>query len=272
MSRHSPPATIIVLNYNTRELLLDCLNGFAREVVEEDWQVVVVDNGSSDGSAGAVQAAFPSVELVRSDRNVGFAAGNNLGLQQARGAALMLLNTDVIVTGTQLNELVTYLEIHPDVGAVSAGLRTRDGEPQAFAYGDDPSLGYILRRGARRLLGRKPLHDWHVAEPIDTDWVSGACLAVRASVYRRIGGLDEQFFLYFEDVDWCRRIRHAGWRIVYNPEVQVIHLGGRSQPERAVANRLYETSLLKFYAKHYGVLARAALKALLPVYRLLISR
>jgi len=105
-------------------------------------------------------------------------------------------------------------------------LRTANGEDQAFAYGDDPTLTYLLRRGSRALLRREPLHGWDVDQPIETQWVSGACVAVRREVIEQVGLLDERFQLYFEDNDWCWRIRQTGWKVIYDPRFTVTHLGG----------------------------------------------
>ncbi len=265
------PASVVILSYNTRELTLDCLAHFAEPILDRGWQVILVDNGSTDGTAEAVAARFPRVQLIPSPENRGYAAGNNRGLRQARGEVVILLNSDVQTTPEALQALVDYLAAHPDVAAVSAGLRTPDGQPQAFAFGDEPRPSYLLRRGLGRLLGRAPLHDWAVDHPVDVDWVSGACLAVRRAALAQVGLLDEGFFLYFEDVDWCLRMRRAGWRVVYHPGIPVVHLGGASEPGRSAANRLYYQSMARFYRKHYGRLWGWAIHALGLGYRLLLG-
>lgn len=272
MSDTAPSAAVILLNYNTCQLLLASLHRICADLLAMGWQVIVVDNGSSDGSAQAVAEHFPQVTLVVSAKNVGFAAGNNLGLQQARGDAVILLNTDVIVTPPQLQALVDFLRHQPDVGAVSPGLRTVDGEPQSFAYGSAPAPLYLVQRGLRRSRRRRPLHDWAIRAPIDADWVSGACLAVRTTAYRQVGGLDERFFLYFEDVDWCTRIRQGGWRVVYNPTIQVIHLGGQSEIKRTVANQFYVNSLRTYYQTYYPYVPARLLDIVLRVYYTLLAR
>lgn len=247
-----PPVSVVLLNYNTRELTLAAMARLAPEADARAWQLVVVDSASTDGSADAIAAAFPSVALIRLAENRGYAAGNNRGLAVAKGDFVVLLNSDVLVGAAELQGLLDYLAANPAVGAVSAGLRTAEGAAQAFAFGSDPSPAYLLRRGVGRLLGLPPLHDWAVPEPLAVDWVSGACLGVRRDVIEQIGGLDEGFFLYFEDVDWCRRMRAAGWQVVYNPTVSVVHLGGQSQPARRIANRHYSESLARYYTKWHG--------------------
>jgi N-acetylglucosaminyl-diphospho-decaprenol L-rhamnosyltransferase len=264
-------ATVIVVNYNTRELTLGCLASFAPELDRLGWQIIVVDNASSDGSVEAIRARYPFVEIVVSERNLGFAGGNNLGFRQARGDVVILVNSDVVATADTLGGLAHELELRPELGVISAGLRTAGGEAQAFAFGDDPTLAYLLRRGASALLGRGPLHDWAVDHPLETDWVSGACMGVRRAAIGQVGLLDERFALYFEDNDWCLRMRLAGWRVYYDPRFPVTHLGGQSLPERGVAARLYQQSLVAFYAKHYGQLRTLLLRCLLAPYRLLIA-
>ncbi len=258
------PASVIILSFNTRSLTLDCLERFAKPVLDRGWEVILVDNASVDGTADAVRKRFPRVTIIESADNRGYAAGNNLGLRRASGETVILLNSDVQVTPGALEALVDYLAAHPQVAAVSAGLGTPDGQPQAFAFGDEPTPGYLLRRGLRRLSGRGPLHNWAVDHPVDADWVSGACLAVRRQALEQVGLPDEGFFLYFEDVDWCLRMRRVGWRVVYQPGIRVVHLGGASEPGRSTANHLYHESLVRFYHKHYGwvwgMIARLSVK------------
>ncbi|WP_322797996.1 glycosyltransferase family 2 protein [Thermoflexus sp.] len=262
--------SLVILTYNTRELALRCLAGLYEEALARGWQVIVVDNGSTDGTAEAIAGRFPGAELIRSERNRGFAAGMNLGLRRARGEVIVLMNADVEASADTLAAAAEALQARPDVGALSPLLRMPDGRPQPFAFGGDPSPIYLLRRGLRALLGRGPLHRWEVEEPIEVDWVSGACMLVRREVIERVGLLDEGFFLYFEDNDWCRRMRRAGWRIVYDPRFQVVHWGGASQPQRDLAIRWYDQSLIRFTAKHYGWGWAGVLWLLLQGYRWLM--
>lgn len=265
-----PPVSIIVLSYNTRDLTLSCLERFAPEALAAGWQVIVVDNGSQDGTAAAVSGMFPQVDVVRSAENRGFAAGNNLGLLRAQGDTLILMNSDVLAPFAALAALHAFLNEHLQIGALSPQLRTPDGSPQAFAYGGDPTLGYLLRRGLHRLLGRAPLHNWAVKTPIEVDWVSGACLCARRAAVEQVGVLDERFFLYFEDNDWCLRMRKAGWKVMYVPMVAVVHLGGSSDPERGAAGHHYRDSLRYFYRKHYTLPASRLLSCALGGYDILL--
>jgi len=267
----SPPASVIVLTYNNRGLIEACLASFCSALLATSWEIIVVDNGSTDGTAKIVQTEWPEVQVIRSDRNRGFAGGNNLGLRSAHGRVVILLNSDVIITAPTLQALAERLLSQPEAGVLSPGLLTADGRPQAFAFGGDPTLSYLARRSLRALLGLGPLHNWNIQQPIETDWVSAACLCVRREILEQAGLLDERFFLYFEDNDWCLRIRQAGWKIVYEPRLTAIHIGGASQPHRQIANRIYRQSLIAFYTKHYGLLNTILVRLLLIPYTLLIG-
>ena len=263
------PASTIILSYNTRDLTLDCLARFTPALSAAGWQIIVVDNASTDGTAAAVRRAFPAVQVIIAPTNRGYAAGNNLGLAAARGEMVILLNSDVIVTPAVLTSLVDRLPRQPALGALSAGLGTATGAAQAHAFGRDPTLGVLLRRNLARLRGRAESERWDIDRPIAVDWVSGACLAVRAAAIAQAGLLDERFFLYFEDVDWCRRFRAVGWRVVYDPTVTVTHLGGASQTQTAGGSPHYDHSLIVYTRKHSGALPAALTAGLLAVYGLL---
>jgi N-acetylglucosaminyl-diphospho-decaprenol L-rhamnosyltransferase len=266
------PVTIIVLVYNTLDLLLQCLQSFFEACRTQGWQIIVVDNGSEEDVRSAIDGKFRGVEVIRSERNLGFAAGNNLGLRNAKGEFVILMNSDVIAGPETLEDLVSSLKQEPQAGAMSPGLLTARGEPQAFAFGSDPSPGYLIKRGMRFLLGLGSFHDWAMQKSLDVDWVSAACICVRAIVIQGVGGLDDRFPLYFEDADWCMRMRSAGWKVIYNPQLRVIHLGGSSKPRGSAGRRdLYYQSLLLFCGKHYGRCWNLILRILLTVYRLLTT-
>jgi N-acetylglucosaminyl-diphospho-decaprenol L-rhamnosyltransferase len=268
------PATVIVLVHNTPDLLLQCLQGFREPCRRHRWQIIVVDNGSDEDVSRVVGEKFSGVEVIRCEQNLGFAAGNNLGLRRAKGEFVILMNSDVIAQPDILESLVASLQKESRAGAMSPGLVTAQGEPQAFAFGSEPSPGYLIRRGMRFLLRLGPLHNWATQEAIEVDWVSAACICVRTNVIDEIGGLDERFPLYFEDSDWCLRMRAAGWKVVYNPHLRVIHLGGASLPHGGPSDRrdLYYQSLLLFCEKHYGRGWKFLLRILLAGYRLLAAR
>jgi GT2 family glycosyltransferase len=249
------------------------LRGFSESLRNKGWQIIVVDNGSDKDVRPIVEEKFHGVDVIRSERNLGFAAGNNLGLHAAKGECIVLVNSDVLASGETLESLVGLLQSDSKLGAMSPGLLTAQGEPQAFAFGGAMSPFYLIRRGIRSVLGLGPLHNWAAKEPLNVEWVSAACVCIRRKTIEEVGELDERFPLYFEDVDWCTRMRASGWKIVYNPRLKVIHLGGASHPAGTVNRQdLYYRSLLLFYEKHYGRCWKFMIGAFLTVYRMMTSR
>ncbi len=272
-----PLLSVIILNWNGRDLLRNCLRSvqdnismFQRFNVStfqrSNVETFVVDNASSDGSAEMVRAEFGDVRLIVNAENLGFARANNVGIRASRGRYVLLLNNDAVALPGALAGLTAFMEVHGDAGAVGPRLLCPDGSLQPYAFGGDPTIGYLVRRGVNRLLCGRPLHDWATGVVQPVDWVSGACLMVRREAIAQAGLLDEAFFMYFEDNDWCLRIRQAGWRVYYNPQVAIIHIGGQSLARNPAARRAYRESLRHFYRKHYGPAANLALRLLLPVY------
>lgn len=259
----------IIVSWNTRDLLADLLASLASSAFSPQAEIIVIDNASIDGSPEMVAERFPQVTLIRNNENVGYARANNQGIARAKGHYLLLLNSDVILPEGALDDLIHFMEENPDVGVCSPRLLTGEGQPQAYAFGQDPSLGYLLRRGVNRLVLNRSLHDWGLTQVTDVDWVSGACMLLRRDALTGVDGLDESFFMYFEDVDLCRRIRRRGWRICYVPSLAVTHLGGQSLKQNPQAQRAYQQSLLTFYAKHYHPVAQILLRGALGIYNLL---
>lgn len=231
--------------------------------------IIVIDNASTDGSPDMVARDFPSVHLIRNTANVGFAAGNNQGIRAAGDAPayFVLLNSDTIVKPGTLAALARFMDAHPNVGAAAPRLVRPDGTPQPFAFGRDPTLGYLLRRGLSRMMLRRDLHNWSTAKAQRVDWVSGACMVVRRTAVDQVGSLDEDYFMYFEDNDWCLRMRIGGWQVWYVPDYEVIHLGGQSLKHNPAAQQAYYKSLELFYAKHYPKPQQWVLSQLLKVFR-----
>lgn len=227
--------SVIIVSFNTRDLLRDCLQTLFQHQGELSLRTIVVDNASEDGSADMVAAEFPDVTLIRGTVNLGFGPANNRGLEQATGRYIVLLNSDAFIEEDTLKQSVQRMDAEPDVGLAGGQLVGRDGEwqPSARMF---PSLlnecltisGLSARRPQSRFFGRVDRTWADPLEPADVDWVPGAYSIIRASVLDQIGGFDERFFLYFEEVDLCRRIKAAGYRIVYWPEIRVVHIGGES--------------------------------------------
>lgn len=259
--------SIVVVNWNTVLLLADCLRSILDGTRNLEYEIIVIDNASADGSAEMIAREFPQVRLIRNSANVGFARANNQGIRASRGRYVLLLNSDTVVPPGALNALVQFMDDHPDAGACGPRLARADGCAQRFAFGGDPSIGYLLARGGMHLVFHKPLHDWETRVTHQVDWVSGAALMARRDALEQVGGFDEKFFMYFEDNDLCLRLHRAGWRVFYDPGVTITHLGGASLKQNASRTRYYDASLRYFYAKHYALLARIGLELMLPFYR-----
>lgn len=257
---------IVIVNWNTRDMLRDCLTSLGGE---QSWSyhVIVVDNASTDGSAEMVTREFPQVHLISNKENAGFARANNQGIQAGQGRYVLLLNSDTIVPTGALEQLIRFMDEHSKAGACGPRLLRPDGSPQPYAFGGDPTPGYLLARGLNQLLFHRYLHDWATDKVQEVDWVTGACLLVRREAIDQVGLLDESIFMYFEDNDWCLRIRKAGWKVYYNPQAEIVHIGGQSLAQNPAAQAAYHQSLIYVYGKHYGLLRRWLLQGLLTVYR-----
>lgn len=253
---------VIVVSWNTASLLAGCLRAIPKAAGELIHRVLVVDNGSSDGTAEMVARHFPHVRLIRNTSNVGFAKGNNQGMREPESRAarhVLLLNSDTLPDPGSLSSLVQFLDRHADAGAVGPRLVNGEGIPQPYAFGGDPSPGYILARMAKRFLLHRAMHNWATDTIQMVDWVSGACLMVRRQAIDQIGLLDEGFFMFFEDNDWCLRMRRHGWKIYFTPRASVVHYGGQGLAQNPSARQSYYHSLNHFYEKHYGRFARLLL-------------
>ena len=267
-TNHSPHVTIIVVSFNTRTLLERCLTQALNAAVGLQAQIIVVDNASWDGSAEMVEARFPAVEVLRAPHNLGFAAANNLGWTHARGEFIVLLNPDAFLAADTLMRAVSLMKSNPNVGLAGGLLLGRDGalEPSARLFpsplNDLLTLSGLADRFPRsRLFGRfnRTWADPHQAA--DVDWVPGAFAIIRNTVLKQTGFFDERFFLYFEEVDLCRRIKAAGYCIAYWPELKITHFGGESSQTlsgQSFSNHGRQLtlwrmrSMLLYYRKHHG--------------------
>ena len=261
--------SIIIVTWNVREQVQACLQSLDVAHLPLDWEVILFDNASQDGTAAMVRADFPSVRLITSGENLGYGAGNNRAAAHARGDYLLLLNPDTLVSQGAILALLDFMDAHPRAGACSPRLILPDGSPQPVTFGEDPKPGYLLRRGWQRLVHGRALHNGDVSSPQPMPWVSGAAMLVRREAWEQVGGFDEGFFMYFEDNDLCLRMREQGWEIWYNPTISIVHLGGQSARHMAFSGRTYQQSLIYFYRKHYGPLAATFLRGALAAYRVL---
>jgi len=271
MRPFTPPQidlSVIIVNWNTCSLLRDCLR-FLYTDQRAAFEVIVVDNHSTDGSVEMARHDFPEVRLIVNSDNRGYASANNQAIEASRGRYVLLLNSDTIVPVLALQDLIAFMDRQTDAAVCSPQLLRPNGTPQPYSYGCDPTVSYLVIRAFNQIILHRHLHDWNSDHVQTVDWVSGACLMVRCEAIQEVGLLDEDFFMYFEDNDWCLRMRKHGWRIYFNPQIEITHIGGQSSKKNPKAQRAYYASLRHFYKKHYRWPSRLTLQLLSPIYRLL---
>ncbi len=262
--------SVIVVSWNVWSWLAPCLRSIRQALGRLEGEIIVVDNASTDGTPERVREAFPEVRLLINPANRGFPAANNQGMAVARGRYFFLLNPDTVVLDQAIEELVTFADAHPDVGVVGPQLLNPDGSVQSSRR-RFPTFWTALFESTwwqpwapRSILAHYYVLDRPDHEIQEVDWVTGAAMLVRREVVERVGPMDEGFFMYAEELDWCRRIRQAGWRVFYYPPAKVIHYGGRSSDQvPALQHLAFQRSKIRYFRKHHGTWAAAALRAFL---------
>jgi GT2 family glycosyltransferase len=278
----SPDATAIVVSYNVKDLVLRCLASIRAAGAGERVEAILVDNASTDGTIEAVRAEFPAVVRVVNTVNRGFGAANNQGIARARGCYLLLINPDAELLPGALSRLVTYADAHPDAGIVGPRLRLSTGEVQPSRRRFPTPLTALVESTVvqRWWPGCPILADYVVADRSpdvaqDVDWLVGACLLVRRAVVEEVGGFDERFFMYSEEIDLCRRARAAGWRVVYLPGAEVLHREGKSSEQNLASRSIrFNESKARYFEKYYGATTGRALRLYLlanTAYDLLVE-
>lgn len=249
--------SIVIVSFNARVHLDNCLRSLAASPPASSHDIVVVDNASTDGSVEAARAAWPSVVVIAQATNVGFAAATNVGIRATRGELVLLLNNDTIVPPGAIDTLVARLLAHRSAGAAGPRMVDADGRVE-LSFGPMISpLGELRQKIVTRLHARRlgPVSRWverSTRREQVVDWVSGACLLVHRGVAEGAGLLDERYFLYTEDVDFCAAIRARGRSILFAPDSEIVHLRGRSRATAPVVmNAAYRRSHLAFYEKHH---------------------
>jgi len=240
--------SIILVNYNDRANLPACLSSLGPALGEGQPEIIVVDNHSTDGSPELVDSSFPGVRLIRETENLGYARANNIGIRAGRGDYLLFLNTDTVMPEGSLAALLSALETRPDAGAVGPALRSRAGYQVSF--GKEVSFfAELWQRFVRNPYFKISLRFSRRAR--ETGWVSGACLLARRKAVEQAGLFDERYFLYFEDIDLCRRMRNLGFQIWFDPRIEVFHAGGAVTSRQMWRSRWdYRRSQLYYYRKH----------------------
>jgi GT2 family glycosyltransferase len=256
--------SVVVVNFNTAHLLGRMFAALEAGRGDLRLQTIVVDNASRDDSAELVRTSHPEVELIANPVNVGFARANNQAVARVAGRYVLLLNTDAFVSADTLPKTVAFMDAHPDCGVLGVKLVGADGALQpSCRYFPTPWNVFLASAGLQRLFPRTRLVDdlaWDHASVRECDWVPGCYYLVRREVIDRVGLFDPRYFLYFEEVDHCRAVKDAGWRVVYYPGTEVVHLGGESAATSGPIDRvsrqlspLQVESELLYFRKHHGL-------------------
>lgn len=277
-SDNTPEASVIIVSFNTRDVLRRCLQSLYAAIGRRAIEVIVVENASRDASADMVEREFPQAQLVRSATNLGFAAANNVGFKLARGRYVILLNPDAEVEADAFAGAIARMDASPHVGMAGGRLVDRHGEDQPSARRFPSILNEVLvisglaaRFPRSRLFGRFDRTWADPGQAASVDWVPGAFAIMRHDALRAVGPFDERFFLYYEEVDLCRRFKAAGWQVWYWPDIVIRHLGGESS--KTVENAEISSSgsqlvlwrmrsALLYYRKHHGPLGAWLLASL----------
>lgn len=262
--------SIIVVNWNAVGHLVTCLSSVSEALAANhglSGEIIVVDNASTDGSALAVERRFPLVRLLKNETNRGFASANNQAMQVAEGKYLLLLNPDTAMQTNTLRELVDFMEANPQAGAAGPRILNPDGSLQPSCSPSPSLLRELWRLSHLDRISPYGIYDmtsWELDRDREVEVLMGACIFLRRQALNKVGMLDEDFFVYTEEVDLCYRLRRAGWKLFWIPSAQLVHYGGQStrQVAEAMFLQLYRSKVM-FFRKHRGWLGATTYKAIL---------
>lgn len=252
--------SIVIVNWNTKKILYDCLNSVYSATKEIKFEIIVIDNASNDGSVEMVKSEFPDVRLITNFENRGFAAANNQGMSIAKGRYILLLNSDTIVSDQAINKVMAFADSHKDVGIAGCRVLNPDKSLQLTCFKFPSVLNMLLSCSYlykifphNKFFGRERMTWWLRDDIRQVDVVTGCFMLARHKAIDEIGLMDEKYFMYGEETDWCYRFKKAGWKVMFTPDAQIIHLGGQSsskvQIEMIIQLRL---SILHFMRMHYS--------------------
>jgi len=257
--------SIVILCWNDLKVISDCVRSIFANTRLVDFEVIVSDNGSTDGSPEYLEKHFSKIRVIRNGANLGFAKGNNAAIQASRGELVLILNPDTIIHDGSLDRWVEFAERHPQAGAFGCRVLNADGSYQVTARPFPTVTRYLMDALLLRFLGRltdrlsDAYEGWNGDTEREIDWQSGCCVMFRGVVLREVGGFDEQFFYTYEEVDLCYRVRKAGYPILFTPEATITHLLGQSVKRFRLTFEIesYRNRYRYFY-KHFG--ARGAIR------------
>lgn len=254
--------SIVIVNWNVKQLLRNCLDSIFRTLDSLDFEIIVVDNNSCDGSSEMVKEQFPSIILIENKKNSGYGAANNQGIRISNGEYILILNPDTVIFPNSLQKLVTFLDQNPDVGAVGPKILNPDGSIQFECARNFPTLlteFFVLTTLYKkfpnsRFFGKYLMSYWDHNDQKEVDLLSGACMLVRRKVFDEVGLFDETFFMYTEETDLFYRIKKQGWKVYFLPSAQITHFWGKSTDQIPYAMVVEaKKSMELFFRKHYGL-------------------
>lgn len=260
--------SIIILNYKSRGLLKQCLKGILERSFSFSHEIIVVDNCSHDGTDEMMKNDFPQVPFIQTGKNIGFSGGNNIAIRKSTGKYVLIMNPDIAVMNDAIERMYAYMESHPNVGIAAPRLLNPDGTVQTSCREFPSIMTIFLRRspfgklpGAQRKLRKFLMLDWDHNDNRPVDWVLGACMMVRRSAMDDVGLMDERFFLYFEDVDWCRRFWEKGYPVYYlGKDAELVHYHQRISAVNPglsgifnYATRVHIKSGIQYFNKYAGI-------------------
>lgn len=261
--------SIIIVSWNVADLLAACLKSIIETTGDRlNLEIVVVDSASTDNTVSLIREHYPQVKFLPQVQNLGFTRCNNIGLAAASGRCLMLLNPDTEIIGDALVTMVQFLDANPDVGIIGPHTLNPDGTTQPTRRRfPTPLILFFESTWLQPYAPKSVLDSYYIADGssdrdiIEIDWAQGSALMARRAVYEQIGGLDESYVMYSEEVDWCKRAKNAGWRVFYVGTAEIIHYGGKST-EQVIARShiLFQQSKLRYTRKYYGRLMAELLR------------
>lgn len=274
-----PDLSIIIVSWNVSDLLANCLDSILSSPISivdaqtnlSAIEIIVVDSHSSDHTVTMLRERYPQVKLVEQNENIGFTRANNIGLGETQGRYILLLNPDTNVLDNALMCMMEYLDHNPDVGIVGPHTLNEDGSTQSTRRRFPTFwIGLFESTWLQRFAPKSLLDHYYVTEGIpsdatlDVDWVQGSAMMVRREVYEQIGGLDEGYFMYSEELDWCKRAKQVGWRVVFLGDAKIVHYGGKSSEQAAARSHiLFQQSKLRYFRKYHGWMTAQVLRLFL---------
>jgi hypothetical protein len=264
--------SVVIVSWNTRDILRGCLRSIFEQTREVSFETFVVDNNSHDGSAEMVRAEFPGVKLIKNAQNRGFAAANNQAVREASARYILLLNPDTIVLDDAISRCVAYADLHPDVGVVGCQILEDENRisPTSFTF-PTPWTIFLELSGLSRafprsqIFGRPEYGWWDRTTEQDVDVIAGMFMLVRREAIAHVGLLDESFFVYSEETDWCYRLSRAGWRRVFIPSARIVHLDGGRKSTSQISIKMFvqmQKSSMIYQRKNLGYVSWLAVKGI----------